>query len=168
MDADFNKLYLKYKDSIFSYVLYLCGDWNIAENICQDVFLKIYLNLNKFEQKSSFKTWIYKISLNTYLNYAKRNSVCSEQLEVVEEKLLDKNMGPEEYVLYSESKTRIFETLKKMSEKYRNLIILRDIQNMSYREIALINGQELNAVKVGIYRARKQFQKIYNELEGKQ
>jgi RNA polymerase sigma-70 factor (ECF subfamily) len=52
-----------------------------------------------------------------------------------------------------------------MSEKYRMLLILRDIQNLSYKEIGSITEMELNAVKTGIFRARKEFQRIYKKME---
>ena len=54
LNSEFTALYEKYKKPIFSYVYYLAGDWSTAEEISQDVFLKVYLNINKFEGRSSF------------------------------------------------------------------------------------------------------------------
>lgn len=169
MDADFTALYQKYKNPIFSYVYYLCGDWNVAEEICQEVFLKVYLNISKFEGRSSFKTWIYHIARNTYLDFAQANSKKAHlgKTEQLDSGIVDCGISPEEQALNSELKEYIRKTLCLMEDKYRVLLILRDIQHLSYKEISEVTGQDLNSVKVGIYRARKEFRKIYASIGGK-
>jgi len=168
LDTEFAALYRKYREGIFSYVYYLSGDRLNAEEICQDVFLKVYLNIAKFEGKSSFKTWIYKIARNTYLDFLRcYDGKGCEGWQELDENLADKREGPEEQVLGRERRDLITRTLNKMDDKYRTLIILRDIQQLSYREICEITSYDMSSVKVGIYRARKQFRKIYEESEGK-
>jgi len=164
---EFSILYQKYKNPIFSYLYYLAGDKSVAEEICQDVFLKVYLNIAKFEGRSSFKTWIYKIAKNTYLDYVRsqKKDTVLENLDYFSNNLVDKSMGPEEHAVNLAMKEQIEKTLTKMSEKYRMLLILRDIQNLSYKEISEITDMELNTVKVGIFRARREFRKIYQEME---
>jgi len=167
LDAEFTALYQKYKNTIFSYVYYLASDRSVAEEICQDVFLKVYLNIAKFEGRSSFKTWIYKIAKNTYLDYvrAKNKEVGIDNLEHFAKELVDKGIGPEEYAVNNATKELIGKTLDKLGDKYRTFLILRDIQNLSYKEICEITEMELNTVKVGIYRARREFRKVYHEME---
>ncbi len=170
MDADFTILYQKYKNTIFSYIYYLCGDYAAAEEICQDVFLKVYLNISKFEGRSSFKTWIYKIAKNTYLDFmkneAKNRNYFKQNQDFDQERWIQES-GPEDHVLNREVQERIQKTLRQMSDKYCMLIILRDMQHLSYKEISEILGQNLNSTKVNIYRARKEFRQIYERLEGK-
>lgn len=167
MDSEFTTLYQKYKNPIFSYIFYLARDRSVAEEICQDVFLKVYLNIAKFEGRSSVKTWIYKIAKNTFFDYtrAQKREVALEDLDYYAKELVDKGMGPEEYVTKIAARELIDKTLNKMSEKYRMLLILRDIQNLSYKEISEITEMELNTVKVGIFRGRREFQRIYQEME---
>ena len=169
IDKDFTLLYQKYKEPIFSYLYYLAGDRWIAEEICQDVFLKVYLSIDKFEGRSSFKTWLYRIAKNAYLDFIKGSK--KELLTLDDSELgktvIDPSAGPESHLLNQEVEGLIKLTLKGLSEKYRTLIILRDMQNLSYQEITEITGAKLNTVKVNIYRARQEFQKIYTELEGK-
>lgn len=138
-----------------------------AEEICQEVFLKVYLNITRFEGRSSFKTWIYKIAKNTFLDYArsKNKEVGIDNLESFAKELVDKEMSPEEHAVNKERKELIGKTLNKMGEKHRTLLILRDMHNLSYKEISEITETELNTVKVGIYRARRDFRKIYQEME---
>ncbi|NMA01533.1 MAG: RNA polymerase sigma factor [Clostridia bacterium] len=167
MDSEFTTLYQKYKNPIFSYIFYLAGDRSVAEEICQDVFLKVYLNIAKFEGRSSLKTWIYTIARNTYFDYVRKTKkeVAIEDLENYTSDLVDKDMGPEEHATKIATRELIEKTLNQINEKYRMLLILRDIQNLSYKEISEITEMELNTVKVGIYRGRREFQKIYQEME---
>ncbi|MDF2521706.1 MAG: polymerase subunit sigma-24, partial [Clostridia bacterium] len=153
----------------FSYIYYLSGNRTISEEICQDVFLKVYLKINKFEGRSSFKTWLYKIAKNTALEFFRKNSreVLVYEEGNWEEKLVDRSSNPEESLMNKEKGQYIQKTLQMMSEKYRTYIILRDFQNMSYQEISEITDTNLNTVKVNIYRARDEFRRIYKELEGK-
>lgn len=139
----------------------------MAEEICQDVFLKVYLNIAKFEGRSSLKTWIYTIARNTYFDYVRKTKkeVPIEDLENYTSDLVDKDMGPEEHATKIATRELIEKTLNQINEKYRMLLILRDIQNLSYKEISEITEMELNTVKVGIYRGRREFQKIYQEME---
>ncbi|AOY74901.1 RNA polymerase sigma factor [Clostridium formicaceticum] len=168
MDRDFTLLYQKYKQPIFSYIYYLSKNNTEAEEICQDVFLKVYLNIDKFEGRSSLKTWIYRIAKNTFLEYKRKakKEVLVEEIALLENPLIDETSNPENCLLNNEAHQQIKETLMKISEKHRMFIVLRDIQNLSYQEISEITDLKLNTVKVNIYRARNEFEKIYKGLEG--
>ncbi len=169
MEKDFTLLYQKYKDPIFSYIYYLSNNHTEAEEICQDVFLKVYLNIDKFEGRSSFKTWIYRIAKNTFLDFKRRNAkeVLTCEVGIFEGRDYNGGEHPEEYLEKVQHQRLIKDTLLRMRENYRVYIILRDIQGLNYQEIAEIMDTGLNTVKVSIYRARNEFQKIYKELEVK-
>lgn len=168
LDTEFTILYQKYKNPIFSYVYYLCSDRPLAEEICQEVFLKVYLNISKFEGKSSFKTWIYKIAKNTYIDFIRKPSYMKDSSsDTLDEEIEAQGPAPEEHVINKEKQQLIKTTLSKLSYKYRTYIILRDIQGFTYKEICEITGEKLSSVKTGIYRARKEFIKIFIELEGR-
>lgn len=167
LEKEFTILYNKYKNPIFSYIYYLCNDRFLAEEICQEVFLKVYLNIEGFEGKSSFKTWIYRIAKNTYFDFAKKASNSMENgFRILDENIRDKGLRPDEHVVNREKGELIKKALGMMSYKYRTYIILRDVQGFSYKEIRDITGEKLNTVKVGIYRARREFTKIYKKMEG--
>ncbi|HHY71595.1 MAG TPA: RNA polymerase sigma factor [Thermoanaerobacterales bacterium] len=169
MDTEFTTLYCKYKNPIFSYVFYLCSDRTAAEEICQEVFLKVYLNISKFEGRSSFKTWIYKIARNTCYDFIRNpNNITGSGTEIIDEGIKNPDPNPEECIIIKEKNELIKKTLKALSCKHRNYIILRDIQGFSYKEISEITGEKLNSVKTGIYRARRGFIKIFTEMEGRE
>lgn len=168
MDKDFTLLYQKYKEPIFSYIYYLSSNHAEAEEICQDVFLKVYLNIDKFEGRSTFKSWIYRIAKNTFLEFKRKRKkeILTCETSMLEGENTNDEFIPENHLLNIEKDLLIQKTLSKMKEKYRNLIVLRDIQNLSYQEISEITEMKLNTVKVNIYRARSEFQEIYKKLEG--
>lgn len=168
MHQEFTALYQKYKNPIYSYLYYLCGDSSTAEEMCQDVFLKVYLNITKFEGRSSFKTWIYRIARNTYLDYLKSKSTrMLSKAEMLSADMVDIHPSPEEVTVNLELRETILKAISQLPDKYRTLLVLRDVQSLSYNEISQVTGLDLNNVKVGIYRARQHFRKIYEGLEGK-
>lgn len=168
LNEDFNALYHKYKDPIFSYIYHLSGNRTISEEICQDVFFKVYLNINKFEGRSSFKTWLFKIAKNTCIDFFRRNSkeILTYEADQWNENLVDKSNCPEDCLMNKETNYIIKETLRLMGEKYKTFVVLRDFQNLSYQEISEITDTNLSTVKISIYRGRDEFRKIYKELEG--
>lgn len=85
---------------------------------------------------------------------------------ILDENIRDKGLRPDEHVVNWEKGELIKKALGMMSYKYRTYIILRDVQGFSYKEIRDITGEKLNTVKVGIYRARKKFAKVYKKMEG--
>lgn len=137
LESEFTILHKKYKNPIFSYVYYLSGDRCIAEEVCQEVFLKVYLNIEGFQGKSSFKTWIYRIAKNTYLDFARKSSNIEKDFEILDENLKDKGLKPDEQVLNREKGELIKKVLRKMRYEYRTYIILRDVQGFSYKEISV-------------------------------
>lgn len=169
MNEDFTILYHRYKDPIFSYIYYLSGNRSISEEICQEVFFKVYLSIDKFEGRSSFKTWLYKIAKNTSLDFFRKNSgkMLAYEADYMEDKLIDKNGNPEDCLMNKVTNQLIHETFRLMGEKHKTFIILRDFHKLPYQEISEITDTNLNSVKVNIYRARDEFRRIFKELEGK-
>ena len=94
-----------------------------------------------------------------------KKEVAIEDLENYTSDLVDRIRGLRNMQLKFATRELIEKTLNQINEKYRMLLILRDIQNLSYKEISEITEMELNTVKVGIYRGRREFQKIYQEME---
>ena len=99
----------------------------------------MYLNISKFEGRSSFKTWIYKIAKNTYLDFmkneAKNRNYFKQNQDFDQERWIQES-GPEDHVLNREVQERIQKTLRQMSDKYCMLIILRDISICLTKKLA--------------------------------
>jgi RNA polymerase sigma-70 factor, ECF subfamily len=150
------QIYSTYKQAVYNYLLYLTGNVHIAEDLTQETFLKVFKYFNGFKGDSSIKTWLIKISRNTYLTYIKKYSAVDSSLDDYE------SMSVEDGLVNVNESILINHCLSKLSEKDRTLIILRDINGFGYKELAAILECSEGQVKIGLFRARQRFKEVYN------
>jgi RNA polymerase sigma-70 factor (ECF subfamily) len=163
----------RYKDPLMNFVYRFVGDRDVCSDIVQDTMIKFYLNKDSYREFAKFSTWIYTIAGNLAKNELKRrrrrsilsltNSDEDKQIQVE-----DKSFLPPDRIADSQIKNDIIQkALMKIKPVYRQMVILRDIQGLSYEEIAEITNVSLGTVKSRINRGRNQLQKllknIYNE-----
>ena len=162
MGKEFNKVYENNKNAGYSYLYYMTRDIGDAEDLCQDTFLKIYKNLTNFRGECNERSWCITIARNTFLSWAKK-----KKPDILEDKVMElipvEGSNPEEVLLAREGSTYVKDILLKLKEEYRTIILLRDYEGLSYKEIGVITGLSESAVKVQIYRAREKFKKLFNE-----
>lgn len=162
MDGDleaFEELVLLFDKKIYNYCYRMTNDPTDAEDLAQEVFIKVYRNLNTFRKDSRFSTWIYRIAHNT----------CIDRHRMKRLKIVPLNPGndyprsedipspmplPEEEVISKEGYNFIKECITELKPEYRSAIILRDIQNYSYKEISEILDIPIGTVKTHINRGR--------------
>lgn len=160
----FHTLVARYRDQVMNTAYRFLGNLHDAEDVAQEVFLKIYHGLPNFRAASSFSTWLYRIAVNTCKNELRRRSRQPTLLEPDLENLgapLPAAPSPEQAVTTREQRDAIQETLDRLSETDREALILRDVQNLSYREIAEVLGIGLSAAKMRVQRARLAFRELY-------
>lgn len=138
-----------------------------AKDISQEIFLKVYKNIQKFDEKSAFSTWLYRIAVNTCID-ALRKRKRTESISLEEhrqqhynEEIADSAQTPEESYLQKEKQIRVMETIQKLSPEHKAMILMRDMENMTYGEIAECLSLSLGTVKSRIVRAREQFKKEF-------
>jgi RNA polymerase sigma-70 factor (ECF subfamily) len=162
----FDELVLRYKDRVFSLCYRFTGNLHEAEDCAQDVFLKVYRSLMKFRFESSFYTWLYRITLNTCKSRLKSIKVMNMKKISYTDNQEDRGEDYKALEKGDEGKSPITE-LEKM-EKIRlvqnainslpawqkDMIILRDIEGLSYEEITRITGYRLGTLKSRLSRAR--------------
>jgi RNA polymerase sigma-70 factor, ECF subfamily len=169
--AAVEKLLLKYQDRIYNTVLKLCGNEADAVELAQDSFVKAIQSLKDFRAESSFYTWLFRIAVNHTLNFCQKNrkvSFESLQTELDEESgsqlkdyLIDgKSAEPSELAAKKEINGLILKSLEKLDPQQRAVIVLRDIEQMSYAEIAHTLDMEIGTVKSRIARGRKNLRDI--------
>ncbi|WP_244971252.1 RNA polymerase sigma factor [Vallitalea guaymasensis] len=169
----FEKLIIKYEKRVYNIAYQMFGNEHDANDMAQEVFIKIYKSLDKFNFKSSFSTWIHRITVNTcideYRKKKKNNKVESmdESMEqqdgVIHKQFVDKGLTPEEKVIKNENILFIRESINELKEEHKMIIILRDIKGYSYDDIADILGISIGTVKSRISRARLSLKKIIIE-----
>ncbi len=163
LDA-FEELIGRYERNVFNIVYRFAGNYEEAKDWSQEAFVRIYKSLKKFRGKSSFHTWLYRVVTNLCLDQLRKKSklqlqslddpMKSEEGELKRD-IPDNKGNPQEIVERKELDEYIQEALEELSEEHRTVIILRDIQGLSYNEIAEVINCSLGTVKSRISRARE-------------
>lgn len=152
---EFEPLIAKYKNLVYSIALNTLMDKNDAADVTQEVFLKVWANLSRYNPEFSFKTWIAKITVNhcINLNQKKKRMVAWDDEEMG--KVVSERLGPEDEVLKQEKQETIQRAIESLPEMYRTVIQLYHQESLSYEEICTITGHPMSIVKNRLYRARK-------------
>jgi RNA polymerase sigma-70 factor (ECF subfamily) len=162
----------RYKDPLTNFVYRFVGDRDVSSDIVQDTMIRFYLNKDSYKSFAKFSTWIYTIATNLAKNELKRKKrkrlYSINNNEDDKEIVIKDRAALPDAVADSEIKNKIIEkALAKVKEVYREVVVLRDIQDLTYEEIAEITGLSIGTVKSRINRGRTQLQKllkyIYNE-----
>ncbi|MBU3127230.1 RNA polymerase sigma factor [Clostridium tagluense] len=160
-------IYKKHRVDIYKYLYYQTTNCHVSEELCQEVFLKAFKGLSSYEGRSSIKTWIYSIAHNVYVSWYRKEikieSVPLEQNIISSLVAIDGN--PEAIIENKENTEQVTKILYKLKEEYRTVLILCELNELSYEEIANTLNWNLSKVKITIYRARIQF-KTFFEKEG--
>jgi RNA polymerase sigma-70 factor (ECF subfamily) len=154
----------RYRDQVINTAYRFLGDPHDAEEMAQEVFLKVYRGLPAFRAESSFSTWLYRITVNTCKNELRRRSRQPTLLDPDLESLgilLPTVPSAEEVLIAHQQRDAIQETLNRLSVADREALILRDVQGFSYQEIAEVLGIGLSAAKMRVRRARLAFRELY-------
>ena len=162
----FEELVLAYKNMLIYFLNRYLQDLNIAEDIAQDAFVDVYVYKERYNGKTSFKTYLFTIGRNKAIDYIRKNKQMQytvnieEQTEISsdEDELID-------YIIQQENKGLIAHTLERMKEEYARVLILIDFEDFSYKKAADVLGKTTSQVKVLIHRARKSL-RIMLEEEG--
>ena len=143
---DFDSIYEEYFDRIYYKVVSVVKNESDAEDICQDTFISVYKNLEKFREESNIYTWIYRIAINKTYDFFKKRKL---EFEINDDVL----SLPED--INFDSKVILEEKLKLLEEKEREIIVLKDIYGYKLKEIAEIKNMNLSTVKSVYYKALK-------------
>ncbi|MCK6603332.1 MAG: sigma-70 family RNA polymerase sigma factor [Ignavibacteriaceae bacterium] len=166
----FEILVARYKNPLFNYVFRFLGDYEQTSDVVQETMIKVYRNKDSYKSIAKFSTWIYTIAGNlakTELQRRKRKNLFSissfgEDNESFDIK--DEEATPDVLADSGIKSEIIQEALLKISEVYREMIILRDIQEFSYEEIAEMKGISIGTVKSRINRGRAQLQQLLKHI----
>ena len=174
LDGDanaFEALVLRYQKKVYNTVLRLAGDCAEAEDLSQEGFLKIFKGLSSFRGESSFSTYIYRVAANTAIDALRRReaptvrlSTENEEGEEFELALPDAGPLPVEILESRERRQAIRAAIDALPEHHRAVIVLREMDGMSYQDIAQAMGLTEGTVKSRINRARGRLRQLL--LEG--
>lgn len=176
-EAGFNRLVLKHKDRIYSLCLRFLQNREDAEDCAQETFVKVYHGLKDFRMESMFSSWLYRIAVNTCKNKqmskpyreAKQNQNLENEVGQGETQAemstaLVGSVSPEQVLENKTRRAAIEAAIGRLPDDQRVLIILRDIEGLSYEEVAETVGLNMGTVKSRLNRGRLQLQEWLREL----
>ena len=165
----FESLVARYQDRVYNYVLRMIYDPMEAQDVAQDTFVRAWQGLPRFRGASSFQTWLYRIASNLAIDAArsrKRRGLVTvsldEPVEGIDASELehdlpdDERTGPAEALEQQELRQYVWAGIGELSNKLRPVIVLADLQGLSYGEIAGILGCPVGTVKSRLFNARSQ------------
>ncbi len=166
-DLKFEDIYSDFEKPVYNFVLRMARNDQLAQDLTQDIFVKIYQKLATFRGDSKLSTWIYQVANNTYLDYLRTSSFKKQNKTDIledEEELhfeeIDKVLSIDEQLVKAEENDCVHEYVNNLPEDYRAVMVLHDLQGLKNREIADVLNCSLDTVKIRLHRARKKFRSV--------
>jgi len=166
----FTRLIEKYQNMIYNLCYRLTGGSKDAEDLAQETFVNAYRHLKNFDIEKKFFTWIYTIALNLCRDRMRRKKIDKYSIDAplrtnedLYLQISSGEMSPEDIALCREEEARIQKCITALPYKYRQVVLLRHQQGLSYEEIAQVTGKSLYTIKVWLHRARKKLNGLFKE-----
>jgi RNA polymerase sigma-70 factor (ECF subfamily) len=159
----FRQIVERYQGAVYNLAYRMLGDPEEAEDAAQEIFVRLYRQLGRYDPERKFSTWTLAIATNYCIDQLRRRRMQLVPLENIIPWARARDAGPEGEALSRESRDEVQRLLKQLPEKYRAPLVLRYWEDLSCAEIAEILGVPEGTIKTQIHRARKQLGKM---LEG--
>jgi RNA polymerase sigma-70 factor (ECF subfamily) len=171
-DAAFTQLVTKYKDSLTNFLNVMVGNYDVAADLAQETFIRVYRNIGRYSNIYQFSTWLYRIASNLAIDeirYRKRrgqvfyNNIWdnsrTNDAERPEMQISDVRRGPREEILRRESSQVLGDAIRSLPEKYRVAFVMKEVQELPYETIAQILKCSTGTIKSRLHRARELLQR---------
>lgn len=158
----FTDLVQYYKDRLFNFIFRMVHSREEAEDLLQEVFLRVYKSLSTYSPQYQFSTWIYRIAQNLCIDHLRRHRLPTFSVDApmgededLQMELPDETMSPEVLFESADLRREVEAAIAALPPKYRAVIVLRHVQGLTYEEISEITDLPVNTVKTHIFRARR-------------
>jgi RNA polymerase sigma-70 factor (ECF subfamily) len=171
-ESAFTRLVTKYKDALTNYLNMIVGDYDVATDLCQETFFRVYKNITRYSNLYQFSTWIYRIATNLAIDemrYRRRRgqvfynnvwaAASGREEDAPEFEISDRRLGPGDEMLRRESGQVLGDAIRSLPEKYRTAFILKEVQELQYEEVARVLGCSAGTIKSRLHRARELLQR---------
>lgn len=162
--AAFNEIVARYKNKIYNYICRMVGVTAEAEDLAQETFVRAYMSIHSFQSRASLNTWLFRIATNLCIDYQRKSyrakamtaQFYRENTEATDEvgDLPDERFEPQRSLLSKELADQLDRALQALPEKLRTVMLLYDVEGLSYEEIAQIVDCPLGTVKSRLFHAR--------------
>ncbi|MFQ6042730.1 MAG: RNA polymerase sigma factor [Candidatus Poribacteria bacterium] len=165
--SSFEKLFYLLKDDVYNVAFRVLRNHQDAEDITQEAFVKMWLNLKNFRMESSIRTWVYRITVNLCYDFLKRRGRIPLAEEPVESfKKLPSDENPLLLLTEKELREKVEGAFNMLSPDNRLILTLREIEGLPYKEISEILDCSMDAAKMRVHRARVEFKGIISKYLG--
>lgn len=173
----FEEIVKEYQNKIYTLCYRYTGNYEDARDLAQEVFIKVYRNIGKFEGRSSFSTWIYQVAGNTCKDYLRKNKnksefsldeeVFNKDEDAFTPQVLKDENTPETQYEEKEKISLLKDAVNRLNPEYKMVIIMREFQDLSYEEIARQTNTSVGTVKSRLSRGRSMLKNLFNQrMEG--
>ena len=159
---NFEKIVHAYEGKVYGFIYSIVKDKHHTEDLTQEVFLKVYRNLDKIDVTSNFSSWILTIARNASYDHIRKHS----KLILVDNVDAGIEASPEEDYLKREFENSIDNYVQILPEHLRTLIVMKYFEDLSYKEISIRQDIDIKTVKSQLYDARRKLMKLINDEEG--
>ena len=167
----FEELVKRHQRTVYALIYQLAPDWDDTTDLAQEVFIRVWRSINNLRNPASFRSWLTQIVTNLFYDELRKrprklptvsmdDSATDEDGENPTRDIPDSSAMPEEKALNKEVSTVIRQAMLKLPEQFRTAIVLREVEGLSYEEIAVITQTEMGTVKSRIARARTKLQEL--------
>ncbi|TWT73169.1 RNA polymerase sigma factor [Allorhodopirellula solitaria] len=163
----FESLVLQHQDRLFHAMTHVTGSVHDAEEVTQEAFIRAFLKLDTFQQNSQFFTWLYRVAFNIALSRKRRKRVkisLDTQREELGNDVVDRGEAVDANMIRQDEVSLVQAALSGLSEQHRGILVLREMNDASYDEIAEILDLSIGTVRSRLNRARKQLRISLEEL----
>lgn len=168
----FGKLVDAYQNRVYGFVKRMLPNPDEAQDVTQEVFIRAFQNVNRFDGRSGMRTWLFRIAHNLCIDHARRagrhvsevGMVDSEEGETYD--VADTRWQPDRLYMTEELSVVVERAIASMSEKLRSVLLLHDREDMQYEEIAQLLGVPIGTVKSRLFLAREHLQKTLRPYLG--
>ena len=170
-ETAFEELVRRYQRAVSNVIYLTLGDRQEVEDLTQEVFIRAYRSLSRFDENAKLYSWLYRIAVNLCIDEVRRKKIrktislnlMTESALERERKSKDSHSPATAELLKAENSDVILKALKKLSPAYRSALVLREYENMAYEDIADSLGVSVQAVKSRIFRARQEMRELLKD-----
>ena len=153
----FGELVTKYQVRLYNTMIQIVGNTEDAYDVTQDAFMQAYLRLDTFRRSSKFYTWLYRIAFNVAIGMRRRyraHRMAESIQQEMHDRLVDRERRPEEILISKENIKTVRDVIGRLDDEFRSVVILRELEEFSYEEIAEILDIPIGTVRSRLHRAR--------------
>lgn len=160
------KLYQRYKVSVFRYLYRMGGDYHLADELTQETFYRAFISLKRFRGESALSTWLFRIAYYVYTGHLRGRP--RERNLPLNLELPDQNSAndPARHLDDVENRRLARLALDQLPADFRAVIILRELEGLTFEEIGAVLGKSPSTARVTLFRARQKYRQVFYQLEG--